>query len=152
MENSSFARVVPGSDEPEGWYVASWGVPYVAVVSAAAYDGDGLGLSQTAEGDSYFLYLDVTVVPGTCYLLTGWVNVSDRRAGSYKVEVLPQTAYGGSAGWVAPIGYFAPTGGWQSFQVEAVAPPTAAKFRIQLRVDGLRGVVYTDAISLVAVR
>lgn len=71
IANGSFSRMAAAGDEPEGWYVVSWGVPYVSVSSAAAYDGDGLGLSLVSEGISYLLNQDVLVVPGTRYLLRG---------------------------------------------------------------------------------
>lgn len=128
-------------------------MPYVSVSSQAAYDSDGGGLLQTSEGTSYLLNQDVQVVPGTRYLLRGWVNVPDRRAGSYKVEVFAQTAAGGSAGYLPALpGYYAPTSDWQSFEQEFLAPSNAARFRIQLKVDGLKGTVYTDALTFVAVQ
>ncbi|MHB0870726.1 MAG: hypothetical protein ACYC5J_14935 [Chloroflexota bacterium] len=53
----------------------------------------------------------------------------------------------------APVvkSYLLPTDGWQSFRPELAAPSNAAKFRVQLKVDSLRGVAHVDGLSLVAV-
>jgi len=131
----------------------SWGAAYVSVSSTAVHDGDGLGLRQTSEGASYLLNQDVPVVAGRKYLLKGWVNVPDRRAGSYKVEVMAQTSVSGSAGYLPAIpGYYTATPGWQPLAQEFLAPANAARFRIQLKVDGLKGAAYIDELSLVAVQ
>jgi hypothetical protein len=133
----------------DGWTVSSWAASSARIDRAAAFDGDQCGLLQSSAGESYVVSQDAEITPGRKYRLNGHLKLPDLRSGSYTIQLVFLSRYGGTVGSPVSVGYSRPVPGWQTFNLEGAAPSGAAKARVLVKISGMKGTAYLDALELV---
>ncbi len=147
LSNPSLQSGATDSGDPSGWSLTAAARGSVRPDPAASRSG-GQGLLLGSEGGYYVVYQDVPVSPGQRYQLTGWVNVGEMQGGYYRVNVTPLDANGLAVGGAVTQGYRQSSMGWLSLRLELLAPPGAARVRVELRSDGAWGTAYADDLNL----
>jgi hypothetical protein len=143
-------RLVNGGFENglAGWVKPDW-VGNNAVVDNAVVHSGGGALRFKGNVAGPYVYQEVLAAPGQSFSLSGWVNVTERAAGSsMTVELVARHANGYDLK-TFPLGTFdAPTNGWSEVSGEATMPSGTAKAWIRLKFSRLNGTFYADGFSL----
>jgi hypothetical protein len=131
-----------------GWVKPGW-VGNAAIVDSTIVYSGGHSLRSRGNVAGPYVYQEVLAAPGQTLTLSGWVNVTERAAGSsMTVELVARHANGYDLRTFPIQTFDETTNGWTEVLGQATMPNGTANTWVRLKFSRLNGTFFADAFSL----